>query len=68
MSVEETFSLVQILSFSKEIFEKMSENCLKDGDIKVAQVYAARSKLSLLLFEKFKAVAGIGEPTSRDVH
>ena len=68
LTVEEMFSLVQILSFSKEIFEKMSENCHQDGDEKATQVFSARSKLSLMLYEKLKAVAGIGEPTSREVH
>lgn len=68
ISVEEMFSLVQILSFSKEIFQKMSENYFKEGDDRSMLVYDARSKLSLMLYEKFKAVAGIGEPTSREVH
>ncbi len=68
LSVEEMFSLVQILGFSKDIFGRMSENCLKDGDNKAAEVYGARSQLSMLLYQKLKVVAGIGEPTSREVH
>jgi len=68
LSVEDMFSLVQILSISKSIFEKTGEACLKDGDEKSAQVFYARAKLSLLLYDKFKTVAGIGEPTSREVH
>ena len=68
LSVDEMFSLVQILSFSKEIFGKMSESCRQDGDDKATQVYSARAELSLLLYEKLKIVAGIGEPLSREVH
>ena len=68
LSVQEMFSLVQILSFSKDIFERMAENSIKDGDDKSGQVYGARSKLSMILYEKLKDVAGIGEPTSREVH
>lgn len=68
LNVEEMFSLIQILSFSKEVFEKMSENCRKDGNDKSMRVYGARSQLSLILYEKFKIIAGIGEPTSREVH
>ncbi len=68
MTVDEMFSLVQILSFSKDIFERMSKNCHKDGDIKSSDVYSARSQLSMLLYKKFKDIAGIGEPTSREVH
>lgn len=68
LTVEETFSLIQMLTFSKEIFERMSANCKIDGDLKAAEVYAARSQLSLLLFKKLKIIAGIGEPTSREVH
>ena len=68
LSVDEMFSLVQILGFSKEIFERMALNYDKDGQLESAKVYAARSELSMILFKKFRAVAGIGEPTSRDVH
>lgn len=68
LSVEEMFSLVQILGFSKEIFEKMSDNCRISGDEKAMEVYAARSELSLLLWHKLKVTANIGEPSSREVH
>jgi len=68
LSVDEMFSLVQILGFSKDIFERMSMNCEKDGDVKAATVYGARSQLSMMLYEKLKVIAGIGEPTSREVH
>ena len=46
----------------------MSESCRQDGDDKATQVYSARAELSLLLYEKLKIVAGIGEPLSREVH
>jgi hypothetical protein len=68
MSSEELFSIIQILSFSKDIFHQMSLNCIKEGDDKTGQVYEARSSLSLILYSKFKTLANIGEPTSREVH
>ena len=68
LSVEEMLSLIQILGFSKDIFERMSLNCERDGDAKLATVYGARSQLSLMLYDRLKTVAGIGEPTSREVH
>ena len=68
LSVDEMLSLVQILGFSKDLFDKMSETSHKEGKDGVAQVYDARSQLSVLLYEKLKIIAGIGEPTSREVH
>jgi hypothetical protein len=68
MTSDEVFSVVQILSFSKDIFHQMSLNCTKEGDEETSLVYAARSRLSLMLYTKFKALANIGEPTSREVH
>jgi hypothetical protein len=68
LSTDEMYSLVQILSFSKEVFEKMAENCKAEGNEKATQIYSARSSLSLILYERLKIVAGIGEPTSREIH
>ena len=68
MSDEEVFSLVQILAFSKDIFKQMSLNCAKDGDAKAEGIYAARSELSEILFDKIRTIASIGEPTSRALH
>jgi hypothetical protein len=65
---DELFSAIQILSFAQVVFEQMSVNCHKEGDDKAMQIWAARAKLSLLLYGKFKDVAVIGEPTSREVH
>ncbi len=68
MSAEEMLSMIQILSFSREVFEQMAVNCHREGDEKGMQVYGARSKLSWMLYEKFRDVAGIGEPSSDQVH
>ncbi len=68
LRTDEILSAIQILAFSVEIFDKMSRNCEKDGDLVTAEAYLARSQLSALLYEKFKTVAEIGEPTSREVH
>ena len=68
LTSDEIVSTIQLLSFSKTIFNQMAEDSLKAGNEKSAQVYAARAGLSLLLFEKFRDVAGIGEPESRELH
>lgn len=68
MTNDEVFSLVQILSFSRDVFKQMSMNCAIEGDIKAETVYAARSELSNILYEKIRTLASIGEPTSRALH
>ena len=68
MTNEEVFSLVQILSFSRDIFKQMSLNCAVEGDTKAEAVFAARSELSDILYGKIRQIASIGEPTSRAFH
>ena len=68
MTSDEIASTMQVLVFAKNIFEKMSEDQFKEGNSKAAEVYAARSALSLVLFEKFQSVVSIGEPISREFH
>lgn len=68
LSSDEVVSLIQILSFSKGVFQQMATQRQVDGDDKSSQVYASRSKLSTLLYEKFRDIAGIGEPLSRELH
>jgi hypothetical protein len=68
LSIEEMFSLVSLLTFSKKIFEKMADNSLKVGDVAAMEIYNAHSKVSIDIYQKLNAVAGIGEPTSREVH
>jgi hypothetical protein len=65
---QEMLSLIQVLSFSKEIFEKMALSMYHENDEASALMYSARSQLSLKLFEKFKTAANIGEPTSKELH
>jgi hypothetical protein len=66
--MNEVYSMVQILGFSRDVFKQMSLNCAVDGDKKSEEVYAARSELSQILFEKMRSIASIGEPTSRALH
>jgi hypothetical protein len=61
-------SVLQILSFAKEIFEQMSKNLAVEGDTKTGDVYLARSQLSELLFKKFQSVVEVGEPESKHLH
>jgi hypothetical protein len=68
MSAEEVYSMVQILSFSKDIFAQMSLNYTNEGNQKAAAVFAARSELSKILYKKISDMASIGEPTSREIH
>jgi hypothetical protein len=68
MSANEVYSLVQVLSFSRDIFKQMSLNCAVEGDAKGEAAYAARSELSEILFTKLRTIASIGEPTSRAFH
>jgi hypothetical protein len=68
MNNDEIFSLVQILSFSRDIFKQMSLNCGVEGDTESEAAFAARSELSDILFGKIRKIASIGEPTSRELH
>lgn len=68
MSAEEVYSVVQILSFSKEIFAQMSLNYVNEGNQKAAAIFAARSELSKILYQKISDMASIGEPTSKEIH
>lgn len=68
MSSKELISLMQILSFAKQVFEQMAVNLDKEGQLEEAKTYIARSHISEVLFNKFQMLADIGEPTSRDVH
>lgn len=68
MAVDEMLSMVEILGFSKEIFEKMAQNCAIDGNADGHKMFMARSQIAYSLYEKFKHVAEIGEPISREIH
>jgi len=68
MTAQEMLSVIQIFSFARDIFDQMAVNLVKDGDEKTADVYSARARLSMMLYTKFRDIANIGEPTSREVH
>jgi len=68
LSKEEMISLAQILMFSKNVFAEMALSLEKEGKSVDAESMNARSVLSQLLFTKFKNLALIGEPESRQVH
>jgi hypothetical protein len=68
LEADEVNSLIQILAFSKELFLQMSINAANIQDEKTRVVFAARSELSGMLYRKFREIASIGEPTSRELH
>lgn len=68
LTSDELFSMIQVLSFSREVFSQMAYDCKTLGDDRAATVWGARSELSYMLFKKFRDVAEIGEPVSNEVH
>jgi hypothetical protein len=68
LSKDEITSLVQLLAFSRDVFAQMALNLLKEGNDADSQTISARSVLSNILCTKFKDVAVIGEPESRQLH
>jgi hypothetical protein len=68
LSGDELYSVIQVLAFSKDVFMQMSDNYIKEGNEKAGITMRARSELSNILWNKFKNIALIGEPVSRDVH
>lgn len=68
MNSDELFSIIQLLSFSRDVFDQMSKNYAETGDEKSGSIARARSELSVILWNKFRVIANIGEPISRDLH
>jgi hypothetical protein len=68
MSIDEVVSMIQILAFSKELFSQMAINAAETKDTKGQAVFTARSELSAILFSRIRALTGIGEPSSRELH
>ena len=68
LNTDEVLSLIQILAFSKDLFMQMSINAATAQDQKGQITYAARSELSAMLYSKFREIASIGEPSSRELH
>lgn len=68
LTMEELVSATQLFGFSKDLFAQMAVNSANEGNEQMSQVYAARAQLSLTLYAKFKTLASIGEPDSRQVH
>lgn len=68
LSSDEIVSLVQILTFAKQVFDQMTATAVKDKNDVEAAIWGARSKLTSMLYAKFRDVADIGEPTSRQIH
>lgn len=68
LNVDEVLSLIQILSFSKELFMQMSINAAGQENKQDQVTFATRSEVSAYLCHRFKEIASIGEPTSRDLH
>ena len=68
LSSEELVSAMQILSFSKELYEQMAVDTAKTGDTKGVLMWSARANLSTMLYAKLRDVASIGEPSSKELH
>jgi hypothetical protein len=68
LSRDEILAAVQILSFAQSMFEQMAMDSHKANDEKSLQTWAARSKLSTLLYQKLRDVANIGEPAPGELH
>lgn len=68
LTAEEMLSAIQILGFSKDMFEQMALDRNKAGDEKATMIWSARANLSMLLWLKLKDVANIGEPSSDQLH
>ena len=68
LTAEEMLSAIQILSFSKDMFEQVALESSKSGDEKSTLVWSARANLSMLLWLKLRDVASIGEPSSGELH
>jgi len=67
-TADEMLSIINILSFSKDIFDQMAQSLNKEGDPKAGEVFSARAVVSQIIYGKFRDAAEIGEPTSREVH
>jgi hypothetical protein len=67
-TADEMLSVINILSFSKEIFNQMAATLEKEGDLKSGEIYTARAIMSQLIYAKFRDTAAIGEPTAREIH
>jgi hypothetical protein len=68
LSNDEVIALMQILSFSKNVFAEMALNAQKENHMKDAEIMSARSTLSDIILSKIKVAAAIGEPESRELH
>jgi hypothetical protein len=68
MSRDELVSSMQMISFTKGIFEQMAITAEKEKDDKSVTTWVARIKLAQLLYKKLNDIMKIGEPTSREVH
>lgn len=69
LNTEEMIALIQILSFSKDIFDNMAVTAMKEkATAEIQKMYATKAQASFILFQKFRDIANIGEPKSRDVH
>ena len=68
LTPDELYSMIQILSFSREIFEQLAITSEKDGKEQARALYAARAQLSSLLYDRLKSVSRAEEPVSRTLH
>jgi hypothetical protein len=68
LTADEILSTIQIFGFSKDVFAQMAFDCRNQGDERGAMIWGARAELTVMLFKKFRTVAGIGEPAPGEIH
>jgi hypothetical protein len=64
LSDDELFALIQILSFSKELFTQMSLNAEKEGKDKESAVFKARTLQSDILYRRLKLIVELEDSTT----
>jgi hypothetical protein len=65
---DEMLSIINILSYAKDLYNQMATTLAKEGDAKAGEMFSARAVVSQMIFTKFATAADIGEPTAREVH
>lgn len=68
MTEQELAATIELLQFAKTSFGNLAAYATSNGDDKQAEVYLTREEISAVLLGRYKALAVIGEPKSRDVH
>ncbi len=68
LSSNDFISILEILSFSKGLFEQMSVQLGKESKEKAKLMYALNAQLAHQLHAKFAAAYQVGEPSSKEIN